>query len=270
MKLKDVLVAVAAIAFATSVSMAQPPQGGPPPGGHGGGPPSGGGHPILGALDADQNQELSSAEINNATKVLKAMDKNGDGVLNMEDFGSMGGPPGGGRRGGGPGGRGGRRGGDADTGEQVNDFASRLLAFDKNKNGKVEKDELPIRMQRVMDNIDANKDGVLDKSELDELKAAAKEAASSPPSSRSGERGGSGGRRSGPPGGGERGGPPGGGLPGGGGGSDRMIDHAFEFDKNKDGKLSREELTEFANSMSHGPPGGHRDLPDAENSGRDR
>jgi len=195
MNIKNALIAVAAIAVAAllgpSAIQAQPPQGGP--GGPGGGPPPGG-HPVLAALDANQDHELSAEEITNATKVLQALDKNGDGKLNEEDLGRMGppggGPPGGGPPGGGgPGGRGGPGGGppggqrggggEADTGEQVNDFASRLMAFDKNENGKVEKDELPTRMQRVMDNLDKNKDNVLDQSELDELKKAATDASSS-------------------------------------------------------------------------------------------
>jgi len=40
-----------------------------------------------------------------------------------------------------------------------------------------------------------------------------------------------------------------------------VIEHAFEFDKDGDGLLSREELTEFARNMPQpggrgGPPGG--------------
>jgi len=146
----------------------------------------------------------------------------------------------------------------ADTGAKVNSFADRLMAFDKNKNGKVEKDELPIRMQRVMENLDKNKNDILDASELEELKSAASEASSSGERNRQPAGGG----RGGPPGGGGRRGPGGGrgGPPGGG--VDQMIDCAFEYDKDGDGKLGREELTAFANAMQPprggrgGPPGG--------------
>lgn len=238
MNMKDAILVVAAIAFSTSVAQAQPPQGGLP-----------GGHPILGALDVDKNQELSAEEINNATNALKALDKNADGILNEKDLGRMGSPRAGGQ-GGAPGRGASQRGsGGADAGKQVNNFADRLMAFDKNKNGKIEKDELPERMQAVMSNLDSNKDNVLDKQELDELrKAAAAGGAGGRPNRQQPNGRGGGTRR-------------GGGLPGGGlapGGVDQMIERAFKFDKDSDGKLSREELTEFAKSMQLpqvGPPG---------------
>ena len=44
------------------------------------------------------------------------------------------------------------------------------MAFDKNKDGKIAKDELPERMQDLIARGDTNKDGVLDK---DEIKALA-------------------------------------------------------------------------------------------------
>src|SRR5262245_63303170 len=46
------------------------------------------------------------------------------------------------------------------------DVVARLMSFDRNKDGKLEKDELAERMYTVMDRGDANGDGCLDRSEL--------------------------------------------------------------------------------------------------------
>jgi hypothetical protein len=48
----------------------------------------------------------------------------------------------------------------------VDDLVARLLAFDKNADGKVTKDELPDRMHALFDEGDTNRDGVLDAEEL--------------------------------------------------------------------------------------------------------
>ena len=72
-------------------------QGGPPPPGDDGprdgqqGPPHH--HPplIIGALDANHDKVIDASEIANATKVLKGLDKNGDGKLTPDEF--MGKPP---------------------------------------------------------------------------------------------------------------------------------------------------------------------------------
>ncbi len=89
----------------------------------------------------------------------------------------------------------------------VKGFVDSLMAFDKNKDGKLEKDEMTDpRMQRLFERADANKDGVVTKEELTELairitSEGGRRAASGPPGA--------------PPGG--PGGPPGG-FPGGGAG----------------------------------------------------
>jgi hypothetical protein len=49
------------------------------------------------------------------------------------------------------------------------DMVERLLAYDKNKDGKVTKDELPERMQGLIARGDTNKDGALDKEEIRKL-----------------------------------------------------------------------------------------------------
>lgn len=55
------------------------------------------------------------------------------------------------------------------------DFMARVLERlkenDKNKDGKIQKDELPERMRGLFDRLDKNKDGVIDKSEMEPPKA---------------------------------------------------------------------------------------------------
>jgi hypothetical protein len=78
-------------------------------------------------------------------------------------------------------------------------FVARLMAFDKNKDGKLTKDEITDeRLHRLFDRADANKDGVVTREELLALFAREAPAAGSP--------------AGGPPGGF---GPPGPGGPGG-------------------------------------------------------
>ena len=45
------------------------------------------------------------------------------------------------------------------------------MVHDKNKDGKVSKDELPTRMQSLLARGDANKDGFLDKAEAEKMTA---------------------------------------------------------------------------------------------------
>jgi hypothetical protein len=73
--------------------------------------------------------------------------------------------------GGGPGGRRGRGGpGGGRGGLTVDQIVDRIMSFDKNKDGKITKDELPERLQNLIEKGDTNKDGALDK---DEIKALA-------------------------------------------------------------------------------------------------
>jgi len=105
---------VAAVMGLTAAAMAQPPggpggrrEGGPGPGGPGGrgpgfGPPP---SPIIDALDANGDREISAQEIEQAAAALKKLDRNDDGKLTEDEF--RGGPPRPGDRGPqGPGGRG--------------------------------------------------------------------------------------------------------------------------------------------------------------------
>ena len=60
---------------------------GPHRGGHRGpGGPGGHGHPIVRALDADKNGEISAAEINGAPAALAKLDTNADGNVVMDEL----------------------------------------------------------------------------------------------------------------------------------------------------------------------------------------
>lgn len=105
-----------------------------------------------------------------------------------------------------------------------------LTSYDKNKDGKVAKDEAPEQIQSFFDRFDTNKDGALDKAEMD--------AISGPKKTADGEAtAGAGGDGAGGPGGG---GPGGGGAGGGGRGNFDLMSN----DKNGDGKVAKDELPE--------------------------
>ena len=179
------------------ISIAQPPEGDRPqerprfP------------NPVLEAIDTDKNGELSAEEISNAATALKTLDKNSDGKLDMAEtrpnFEGMGrgfgGPPGGGSE----------------------EMMNRLMAMDANKNGKLEKDEVPERMQSMFSRADKNEDGAIDK---EEMTAMVRERAG-------GQGGGFGGGQ------------------GGFGGREFLTQMIERADADKDGKLSGDEIPPF-------------------------
>lgn len=141
--------------------------------------------PVLIALDADKNGEISGKEIENAAAALKSLDKNGDGKLTEEEVrperppggrgrggfgggerGGFGGPPGGNRGGQGRGGFGSPGGGNRPS---AADMAERMMAFDRNKDGKLTKDELSERMHATITEADTDGDGAASKEELIKL-----------------------------------------------------------------------------------------------------
>ena len=113
-------------------------------------------HPILSALDADQDGVISAKELANAAKVLAKLDKDGDGQLSREET----------RMNFGPGGPGGGRGPGGPQAGNSDEMVKTLLGFDKNGDGKLSKDELPERMQAMFDRADVNHDGFLTRDEL--------------------------------------------------------------------------------------------------------
>lgn len=109
--------------------------------------------PVMKALDADGDGDLSEKEIENASVALKSLDKDKDGVVTADelrpDFGrgvegrGPGGPPREAADGAGPPregrGFGGGRGFGAPRPEE---FVNRALEYDEDKDGKLSKDEL--------------------------------------------------------------------------------------------------------------------------------
>ena len=186
-------------------------------------------NPVTAALDADEDGEISAAEIENAATALKALDEDKNGKLSGEELrpnfrrigGRTDGP-------GGPGGLGRGFGRRATPEETV----ARWMEFDKNKDGKLDKEELPERIQGVLARADADKDGFATKEEL--AKIAEQESGPEGP------------------------GPGGPGRFGGGrgfGGFDNpqaFIDRMFELDADKDGKLTREELSKMTEQFGRG------------------
>ena len=251
MKTSNFMAALIATATIATIASAQPPRG--QGRGHDGPPPS---HPIVDAIDQNQDHEISAEEIANASKNLLSLDKNNDGILNADDLGHMG-PPHSGRQ------EGQRRsGGEGGS----NSFATRLLAFDENGNGKLEKDELPERMQGMIDRIDTNGDGVIDQDELQAMGGGGA-GAGQQRGRRGGQRGGGGGQ------GGNR--QRGRGEGGGGSRADFFIERAMSFDANEDGLLSEDELREMMENMpqrggGQGGAGGGRGRSGGGGGGRPR
>ncbi|MEO7891964.1 MAG: hypothetical protein ABIW19_18360 [Vicinamibacterales bacterium] len=174
--------------------------------------------PVLNAVDVNHDSRIDTAELANAPARLKTLDKNADGKLTRDEValppgfgrgpGGPGGPGGFGGRGGRDGegrgrGEGGRGGGEVVPGERdfavplsgptADELLATLMAWDKNKDGKLTKDEVPERQQGIFDRGDTDKNSVLDAAELRKLTADQAAAPPAPPAPRGGGRGGFGG-----------------------------------------------------------------------------
>lgn len=191
------LFAVAQLAVAT---WAQPPggpqgmqrgRGGPAMGGHQGRRPEPPANPLVMALDANGDDEISAAEIKNAAALLKKLDKNKDGKLTADELMPVGPPgfggPGQGAHAGPERGRGRRDGRRRDAGEggageggpheggpggpggpgrgPVED----LMKLDADKDGKITEKEWSEGTAGFFQKGDLDKDGALDREEVEKL-----------------------------------------------------------------------------------------------------
>jgi Ca2+-binding EF-hand superfamily protein len=147
------------------------------------------GFALMTALDRDGQPGLSATDIAGAADALKTLDRNSDGRITADELPAFGRGRSGGRVG--SGGRGFGRGDGPREGApaHADDLTSMLMTFDKDKDGKLTKTEVPGRFQGLFDRVDANKDGVL---ASDEIRAGA----SAQPPTGNGERPAS--RRGGP------------------------------------------------------------------------
>lgn len=239
------MAALGALALAAHAQDNTPPNEGPPPGGPNGGPGPGMGQrppmpAIVRALDANHDGVIDATEISNASTALKALDKDGDGKLSMQEVmgprPQMNGPRGQGRGPrNGPGGQGpdgnapgddgnlppnGPPPGDGDNGAPP---AGGPPQGSSGPGMRPHHPPLPL----VVRTLDANHDGVIDASELANAPAALKsldkdgdgklsmqETMGPRPQMGRGPGGGEGMPPSGPPGEGDGGNPPPDGPPG--------------------------------------------------------
>lgn len=163
--------AVGLVALALASNATAQPEVGPPPGPppqDGPRPPHGPHHPphdpLRRAIDADGDHVISSEEIANAASALKTLDKNGDGKLDREEMRPelppwmhrRPGPPDG-RRGPPPEGSEGRgefRGppgadGPRPEGPKPERFVDRLMEFDADSDGKLDRSELMVAAEKM-------------------------------------------------------------------------------------------------------------------------
>ena len=172
--------------------------------------------PILSGIDSNHDGVISPEEMRNAPAALRILDQNGDGQLTPEEVRPR--FEGRGR---------GEGGGEAPV-NNSEELVQTLMAFDKNHDGKISRDELPERMQGMLDRGDTNKDGFLTPDEIRKMATAQ----SGPSGSAEGEGRGEG--RS----------------EGRGGGRGMRMDPVFTaLDTDHDGVISASEIAHAAESL---------------------
>jgi Ca2+-binding EF-hand superfamily protein len=111
--------------------------------------------PAFDALDVDRDGAISTAELSNAAKSLKSLDRDGDGKLAQAEVAPQ---------------MGGRRGRVGEGGEAsapaADEMVKTFMAFDKNGDGQLTRDELPERMHGLFDRADSDKNSSLSANEI--------------------------------------------------------------------------------------------------------
>jgi Ca2+-binding EF-hand superfamily protein len=122
------------------------------------GPGGFGGPDLFRALDSDSDGRLSKAELANAVDALMKFDKDGDGWLLPQELaeGTRGSLPAGARPPGvsGPG------------GARARSLDAVIQRADRDGDGKLSKDEVPEMLRERFDQVDTDRDGLVDKDEL--------------------------------------------------------------------------------------------------------
>lgn len=105
--------------------------------------------PLLMALDTDHDGVISAQEIAKAPEALRVLDRDEDGRITAEECAEGG-----------------------EHGPSTNDMVKMLMAFDKNGDGKLQRDEVPERLHGLFDRGDTDRDGVLTLDEIHKLARA--------------------------------------------------------------------------------------------------
>jgi len=192
------------------------PAGGAPADPAAGAAPAGGGpSPLFAALDLDGDGVISKVEIKKAIVSLKKLDADNDGNITLAECG-------GGAIAAAPAG--------AAAADPAAQWMDRIMAKDKNNDGKLTPNELTENERQMLQGADLNRDGAIDRQEL---------AAMSNNNAGGGQLG------IGP-------GAPAAGLTGNGRQGNQVMGRFFQLDQNHDGRLSPDEVTPQVAGMLRG------------------